>query len=122
MRLFFLLLISLAIRMPALHLPLDRDEGGFAYIGWVWNQGQLPYRDAFDNKPPMLYLAYRTAIELCGANAEGVHLFFLSLGCLQVVLLYRIARRWMGEAAALAAALAFSLLSAEPTYAVGTAA
>src|SRR5262249_5580056 len=78
--LFFVLLLSLAIRIPSLHVPLDRDEGGFAYIAWDWHQGHLPYRDAFDNKPPLLYLSYRFAIALFGATPEAIHLFFLLLG------------------------------------------
>jgi hypothetical protein len=120
--LFLILLVSLAIRFPVLHVPFDRDEGGFSYIAWRWSQGEVPYRDAFDNKPPLLYASYRVAQAVFGTQPEGIHLFLILLGILQVALFYKIARRWFSEAGALAATVAFSLLAAEPTYGVGSAA
>lgn len=107
--------------MPALHVPLDRDEGGFAYIAQTWLQGHLPYRDAFDNKAPLLYAMYGAAIALFGSTSEALHLFFTLLALLQVGLMYSIAKRWMSKESALAAAFIFALLASEPTYAVGTA-
>ncbi|NSW58427.1 MAG: glycosyltransferase family 39 protein [Armatimonadetes bacterium] len=38
----------------------DSDEALFAYIAHFWAKGDLlPYRDAFENKPPGIFLAYR---------------------------------------------------------------
>ncbi len=45
-------------RMYALHLPLERDEGAYGTVASLWMQGYLPYRDAFDHKPPLIYLLY----------------------------------------------------------------
>jgi hypothetical protein len=120
--LFVVLLLSFAIRLPNLHVPLDRDEGGFATIATGWSQGQLPYRDLVDNKPPLVFITYRLALKAFGSRPEAVRYGLLVLALLQIWVFYKIARRWLeNETSALAATLIFSLLSAEPTYGVGTA-
>jgi hypothetical protein len=41
------------LRVPSLDLPLDRDEGEFASLAWLWSAGHgLPYRDWTEQKPP----------------------------------------------------------------------
>ena len=40
------------LRAPFLSLPLERDEGEYAYIAQRLAAGDVPYRDAFDQKPP----------------------------------------------------------------------
>src|SRR5690348_4867189 len=50
--------VAVLMRLPALRLPLERDEGAYAYIANLWLHGGLPYRDVFDHKPPLLYLLY----------------------------------------------------------------
>jgi hypothetical protein len=51
-----LVLTVLIVQWRALNFlsgtPLSSDRGQFASVGWVWNQGLLPYRDAWDHKPP----------------------------------------------------------------------
>ena len=37
------------------------DSGMFAYVGWAWQEGRVPYLGAWDNKGPLLY-----AINLLG--------------------------------------------------------
>src|SRR3989304_6048980 len=53
--------LGLAFRAGALDLPLDRDEGAYAYIGSKLIHGTVPYRDAFDHKPPGVYFFYALA-------------------------------------------------------------
>ncbi|MBM4047935.1 MAG: hypothetical protein FJ279_22775, partial [Planctomycetes bacterium] len=43
--------LTLAIRAPFFRVPLERDEGEYAYIAWLMDQGGLPYRDAVNQKP-----------------------------------------------------------------------
>ena len=46
------------------------DEALFGYVGYFWGQGDfLPYRDAFENKPPAIFWVFRKLI------GEGRHLF-----------------------------------------------
>ena len=47
-------LLSIFISPYADGLGVDREV--FRYVGMVWHEGGLPYRDVFDHKPPFIYL------------------------------------------------------------------
>ena len=59
-------LLVLLIRAPLVDLPLERDEGEYAYIAWRLAYDELPYRDWFDQKPPGIFAAYRLALAAPG--------------------------------------------------------
>ena len=44
-----------AAKLAELLLPFGTDQGLFSLIGRAILDGQLPYRDVWDNKPPGLY-------------------------------------------------------------------
>jgi hypothetical protein len=45
---------AFVLRLPSLNLLLDRDEGEYASLAWLWRTGAgLPYRDWLEQKPPM---------------------------------------------------------------------
>jgi MFS family permease len=47
-----------ALRLPSLAQPAGGDQGLYAYVGQRILQGELPYRDAWDQKPPAIHYAY----------------------------------------------------------------
>jgi len=60
-------------RLPTFRFPLDQDGSVFAYVAKVWSEGGLPYKDVWDHKPPLIYLAYRALFfvappESCDVN------------------------------------------------------
>lgn len=58
-------------RWPSLGLYLDRDEGEFASLAWLWRSHQgLPYRDFLEQKPPLNLLPHVLAQAL--APEQGV--------------------------------------------------
>ena len=64
---FWLLWLAIAavyivIRINIVNIPLDRDEGMFGYMGQLILDGGLPYLDAFDHKPPVVF--YLNALAL----------------------------------------------------------
>ena len=67
-------LFAVALRLPHLGLPLDRDEGEYAYAAWRLLEGGLPYRDAFDLKSPGIYGLYALALALFGHGVEAIRL------------------------------------------------
>jgi len=100
------LLLAVLVRLPGLPLPLERDEGAYAYVAMDWLRGGLPYRDAFDHKPPLIYLMYMPALVWGPPSALGVRIWatLLHLSC--IVLVYIIGRRvWRGAGGLLAALL-----------------
>jgi len=54
-------LFALALRAPVADIPFERDEGEYAYLAWRWLEGDVPYRDGFDQKPPAVLAGVRRA-------------------------------------------------------------
>ncbi|MEK7248748.1 MAG: PKD domain-containing protein, partial [Chloroflexota bacterium] len=53
--LLLLCLVPLLLYLPFLGTPFERDEGVYATIAQGVLDGKVPYRDLFDNKPPLVY-------------------------------------------------------------------
>lgn len=82
-----LLLCSLffLLRLPSLIEPYwYGDEGIYHVIGQALNQGQLLYKDIWDNKPPLLYIIYAFA----NGDQSLVRTFSLIVGLGSVIALY----------------------------------
>jgi 4-amino-4-deoxy-L-arabinose transferase-like glycosyltransferase len=109
------------LRVPFLSLPLERDEGEYAYIAQRAAYGEIPYRDAFDQKPPGVFAAYRLAFSLFGETIEGIHLFLYLWTAATTMVLFAFVRRTAGELAASFSALAFAVVSIEPRLAATAA-
>ena len=116
-----LILIAAAVRIPLLGIPLERDEGEYAYIAWRLGHNELPYRDWVDQKPPAVFWTYRAALALPFDPIRAVHLAALLFSAASSCALFFLALRFMNRFWALVAAALFTLLSADP-FAQGTAA
>ncbi len=107
-----LIALVLVTRLPALlHWgPID-DEAVYAVVGKVMLHGGLPYADAIERKPPLLFGVYWATFRLFGeSNWLALHL----LGAAWVLATMRglelAARRMAGPRAGLIAALAYGLI------------
>jgi 4-amino-4-deoxy-L-arabinose transferase-like glycosyltransferase len=103
------IVLGLTFRAGALDLPLDRDEGAYGYIGANLTSGLVPYRDAFDHKPPGIYVFYAFA-SLGPDKTTSVRLASDVLFAVSLLLVYAIAARAYGRTAGLAAAVAHASL------------
>ena len=106
-----LVLLAVGARLRLLAMPLERDEGEFAYMGQLMLQGIPPYQLAFNIKMPGIYAAYALIMALFGQNASGIHLGFLFINLGNLALLYFLARRLLDEAGILICCSTFILLS-----------
>jgi hypothetical protein len=88
------------LRAPLHNLPLERDEGAYATIGARWLAGEVPYRDVFDHKPPLLYLVYALARLLPGNSVHQIRVlataYLLAGGLALLALGWRLYGRWAG--------------------------
>lgn len=58
-RLFLALACVLIVaRVPSLAQPMGADQGLYAYVGERILVGEIPYRDAWDQKPPAIHYTY----------------------------------------------------------------
>ena len=53
-----IVLAATAVRLRLLDIPLDRDEGEYAYFGQLLLQGIPPYTTAYNLKLPGIYAVY----------------------------------------------------------------
>lgn len=58
-----------------------RDQGIYAMVGRMILDGKMPYRDAWDFKPPGIFLVYAASRALFGGGQEGIRI----LECLGLV-------------------------------------
>jgi len=107
-------LFAIALRAPLFDLPLERDEGEYAYIAWRLGAGETPYLDWFDQKPPGVFLAYRLALALPGDPVVAIRAVGALFCAGSALALFALARALLGTAAAAVAALLFVFLSADP--------
>jgi len=109
-----LLLLTLAVRLPLLGVPFERDEGEYAYIGWRLEHHELPYRDWIDQKPPGIFWIYRLAFLLPINPICAAHFMALLFAVASACALFFLAQRFMSRGWAWLAAIVFALLSADP--------
>ncbi len=102
------------VRIRLLATPLERDEGEFAYGGQLMLQGIPPYKLFYNMKFPGIYAAYALLMALFGPSASGIHFGLLLVNVACVLLLYRLARRFLDAPGATAAAASYALLSTSP--------
>ena len=53
-----ILLLTAAVRIRLVDVPLERDEGEYAYAGQLILQGAPPYRHVYNMKMPGIYAGY----------------------------------------------------------------
>jgi hypothetical protein len=108
---------NVAIRWHLRALPLERDEGEYAYAGQLLLQGVPPYQDAYNMKFPGVYYAYAAIMAVFGQTPEGIHLGILAVTSLSIVLVFFIGKNLLGDRGGLMAAGIFGAMSALPwTY------
>ncbi len=113
---FVLVLITVVgIRIRLLEIPLERDEGEYAYAGQLLLQGIPPYQLAYNMKFPGVYAAYALIMALFGQTPAGVHLGFLIVNLAAIALIFLIGQKLLSETAGLSAASAYAVLSISPS-------
>lgn len=74
---FFILLLivvfTLILRWQSWTILLDRDEGTYAYIAaHLFDNDFLPYKNAFDHKPPGIYVIYGVFMQFLGKELLAI--------------------------------------------------
>ena len=106
--------LPLLLQLPFLSDPLWGDEGVYATVGRGILDGQIPYTDLFDNKPPLLYGWYALSFVLFGDEASSARLVVATVLSATALLVYVQGRAMFGPRLALAAAAIFGLSTAVP--------
>ena len=111
----FIAAVVAAIRIRLLDLPLERDEGEYAYAGQLMLQGIPPYQFAYNMKFPGTYAAYALIMSIFGQSIVGIHLGLLVVNIATITLIFSLGRRLIDSTAGIAAAASYAILSASPS-------
>lgn len=101
--------LPILLYLPFLHEPLFRDEGLYAAVGQRILDGGIPYRDAFDNKPPMIFAYYALSFVLFGENLWAPRLLVALMLSGTTWLMYLEGRMLWDHRSGMVAAVAFGL-------------
>jgi hypothetical protein len=93
---------------PRLSTP-GIDSSVFQVIGNGWVHGQVPYRDLWDHKGPLIYCVNALGNVLGGTQGWGVWVVTSVIFLMGQALLFRFVKRWAGALAAAGSLLAFTL-------------
>ncbi len=109
-----IVLAAATVRLRLLDVPLDRDEGEYAYFGQLLLQGIPPYTTAYNLKLPGVYGAYAAVLWAFGQSPVGVHMGLIVVNGFATLLVFAVAARAITPTAGLAAAAVFAGLSLSP--------
>src|SRR5207248_11675996 len=99
--------LVLVIRIRLVEIPLERDEGEYAYAGQLMLQGIPPYKLAYNMKFPGIYAAYAVIMSIFGQTIYGVHLGLLLVNVATSALIFVLGRRLMDANAGIVAPAAY---------------
>src|SRR5437868_2485259 len=111
----FVVCLVIAIRIRLLGVPLERDEGEYAYAGQLMLQGIPPYKLAYNMKFPGTYAAYAVIMAIFGQSAIGIHTGLLLLNVGTTALVFLLGRRLINPTAGAIAGASYAVLSSSPS-------
>jgi hypothetical protein len=103
------LLVSCLLRASIADIPLERDEGEYAYIAQRWLAGELPYQTSFNQKFPGSFLAYAAIITCLGESPAAIHWGTQIWSMVTITLVFLLGRKMFSAPAGVTAA-AFTAL------------
>lgn len=93
-----------ALLLPLLSYPFGRDQGAFACVADIIAQGGVPYRDAWEMKPPGIFYLFRASFALFGRSMLAPRLLDLLWTLATAAAIWALGRRllstWAGAAGA----------------------
>jgi hypothetical protein len=107
-----ILLVSLALlRLRLINIPLERDEGEYAYMGSLILKGLAPYKAAYNMKLPGTYAMYAIILAVLGKSITAIHLGLMIINLATVSIFYLAFKRLLGSSIALFAAACYGFCS-----------
>ena len=119
--LFAAIVVAVVVaRIRLAGLPLERDEGEYAYGGQLLLRGIAPYKLAYSMKLPGTMAAYALIMSILGQSATAVHVGLALVNLVTIALIYLLGRDLLGGFAGTVSAACYAVLSLMP-HVLGTA-
>ena len=101
-------------RANLIDIPLNRDEGGFAFFGRLISQGGTLYRDGVDHKPPGIWFIYAGLSYVVPFTAQGLHWTIHIYNLVTLALFSLLSIKLFDRKAAFWATLVFAVVTSGP--------
>ena len=101
------------VRLRLADVPLERDEGEYAYAGRLILEGIPPYELAYNMKFPGTYYAFALILALFGKTPWGIHFGLMLVNAATVLLVFAVGRRLLGDFSGAVAAVSYAILSVD---------
>jgi 4-amino-4-deoxy-L-arabinose transferase-like glycosyltransferase len=111
----FFLIGVVWVRFRFLGVPLERDEGEYAYMAQQLLQGVLPYTEAQSMKFPGIYFVYAGILALLGQSSSAIHLALLFVNLATAFLLYLLGRNLLNSSTGIVAGVSYAILTLSPS-------
>jgi 4-amino-4-deoxy-L-arabinose transferase-like glycosyltransferase len=85
------------------------DVGTYAYIGDMILKGQIPYRDIWDNKPPLIYYLNALLFKIFGSHYNTIAIFEIGWIFITSIFIYKLARSIFQRTISLCISLIFAV-------------
>lgn len=114
---FALLLVMVGVvilRVRWLSVPLERDEGEYAYMGQLMLRGIPPFREAYNMKLPGTHASYALIEAVVGQSVEGLRVGFLLVDLATIVAVFWLGRILFGARVGVWSAVFYAAFSQSP--------
>jgi 4-amino-4-deoxy-L-arabinose transferase-like glycosyltransferase len=99
------------IRIRLLNIPLERDEGEYAYAAQMLLQGEPFYLSFYNYKLPGIYAAYAIILSVFGQTIWGIRMGALIVNALTTIIVFLIGKKLFKAPVGVMAGGFFALLS-----------
>jgi len=111
-----IILIIAVLRAGLVNVPLERDEGEYAYMGKLILDGVPPYSTAYNMKLPGTYGMYSFLMLIFGTNTSGIHIGLLLMNAATMFLLFAGIKKIFNSAAGFYTAAVYGIMSLSPAF------
>lgn len=114
---FYLILLGIVVltvtvvRWRLAPMPLERDEGEYAYFGHLILNGITPYQEAYNMKLPGIYYMYALIMAVFGESYKGIHTGFVLMNAGTMIFLYLALKRFFNPMTGLIAVGFYGLMA-----------
>ena len=109
--LVLIIICAAVIRGRLSSMPLERDEGEYAYMAQLMLRGVPPYAAAYSMKLPGICAIYAVILALFGQTHIAIHAGLIIVNAATVFVIFWLAKSLFGPLAAVGAASAYAIMS-----------
>jgi hypothetical protein len=90
---FIVLFIVVFVRVRLADMPMERDEGEYAYAAMQILRGKLPYLEFYNMKLPGVYYTYAAIFTIAGSHIAAIRITVLLLNLLTGFFLFKLVKK-----------------------------